>query len=78
MFKKRRDYAVLYHSMFSNFSFNDKDRVKYEATIEYTNSGVAYYKIKANFFEYIRLWIRFFIMRHTPYESIVVIRRMKD
>jgi len=59
---KRKEYGVM-NIEWNNFSFSDEERSRYESIICYTHSGLAFYKIRATWIEYITLRIKFFVMR---------------
>ena len=66
---KRRIYGV-YNIESCNFSFNDSERQIFCPEIDYTHSGLAFYKIGATWFQYIKLKFRFWRMRKKGYSKL--------
>ena len=62
MFRKKRRYGV-YNIEYGSFSFDQEERELYKAEIQYTHSGLAYYKIEATWPQYMKLRFCFWLMR---------------
>lgn len=58
----------------SNFSFNDKERKIFDADIRHSHSGRSYYQIEATWFQYLRLRIRFWVMRHRIGSKVRIVK----
>ena len=61
---KRHVFGV-YNIESCNFSFTEKERLIFKPEIDYTHSGLAYYRIGATWFQYIKLRLRFWYMKKT-------------
>lgn len=73
MFKKKRLYGV-YNIEYGSFSFDEEERLLYRADIQYTHSGLAYYKIEATWLQYLKLRICFWFMRQTVGYKVMIKR----
>ena len=68
----RRHVFGVYNIETCNYSFPEEERLIFKPEINYTHSGVAYYKIGATWFQYIKLRLRFWFMRKKHFCKIKI------